>query len=77
LPDNSETAVTPKDFPDTGCNEYINTIAARGQDTSIAFIDYDDEQYMNVNDDVENGMCFTPFFLSFISNRTEDKPLFE
>ena len=65
LPDNGETAVTPKDFPDTGFNEYMNAIAARGQDTSMSFIDDDDEHYMTVNDDVENGMCFTPFFSFF------------
>ena len=77
LPDNGETAVTPKDFPDTELNEYMNAIAARGQETRIAFIDDDDDdkQYMNVNDDVEYGICFTRFFLSLISKRTEDKPL--
>jgi len=62
LPDNGETAVTPKDFPDTGFNEYMNAIAARGQETSIAFIDDDDKQYIHVNDDVETGTCFTRFF---------------
>jgi len=75
LPDNGETAVTPNDFHDNELNEYMNVIAARGQETRIAFIDDDDKQYMNVNDDVNYGMCFTRFILSLISKRTEDKPL--
>jgi len=65
LPDNGETAVTPKDFPDTELNEYMNAIVARGQETSIAFIDDEDKQYMNVKHDVEYGMCFTRFFSIF------------
>jgi len=62
LPDNGETEVTPKDFPDTELNEYMNAVAARGQETSIAFKGDADKQYMNVNVDVETSTCFTRFF---------------